>query len=117
MSSGLSRRELLFSPMRGLRRGIEAGRQPAVKPKVDDTPQVAIIMGRHCLAYQHVTCSLCYERCPEPGAIVREHGIPSVIASQCTGCRICQDVCPAPTNAIMTIAVPPPATNAAGVEP
>ena len=62
---------------------------------------VAIVQGRFCLAYQHSFCSSCVERCPVPGAIVLERGLPRVNAAACTGCRICHDVCPAPRNAIL----------------
>ena len=63
----------------------------------------AVIMGRHCLAYRHLICSTCYERCPEQGAIVRVQGLPRVITDKCTGCRVCHDVCPAPTNAVLMV--------------
>lgn len=67
-------------------------------------PRVAVIQGRHCLAYRSLACSVCAERCPEPGAIVRERGIPRVVADACTGCGVCRDVCPAPTNAVLVLA-------------
>ena len=64
---------------------------------------VALIQGRLCLAYRKLSCSVCAERCPEPGAIVRERGIPRVDPLVCTGCTICHEVCPAPQNAILKI--------------
>ncbi|ADE53091.1 4Fe-4S binding protein [Coraliomargarita akajimensis] len=64
-------------------------------------PQVAIIQGRHCLAYQNNFCSTCKERCPVPGAITSQHGIPRVVTELCTGCGVCHQLCPAPTNAIL----------------
>ena len=83
------------------------------KPQVSTTPvgatdaparpQVAVIQGRYCLAYQNSFCSVCSERCPEPDAIITERGIPRIVADACTGCRICHEVCPAPTNAILMI--------------
>jgi len=66
-------------------------------------PKVAVIQGRYCLAYQKSFCSVCSERCPEKGAIIRERGIPHVVADACTGCNICHEVCPAPTNAILMV--------------
>lgn len=63
-------------------------------------PMVAVIQGRFCLAYRSF-CSVCVERCPVPGAITVERGIPSVNAAACTGCGICAQVCPAPRNAIL----------------
>ena len=63
---------------------------------------VAVVQGRHCLAY-HSVCSVCYEHCPVPGAFLVESGIPSVVAETCTGCQICHQVCPAPTNAILIL--------------
>ncbi len=68
-----------------------------------DVAQVAVIQGRYCLAYQNSFCSVCKERCPEPGAILSERGIPRIVADACTGCNICLDVCPAPTKAILMI--------------
>ncbi len=58
--------------------------------------QVAVIAGRFCLAYQHSFCTTCSERCPEPGAIVIEQGLPRIVPEACTGCGICHEVCPAP---------------------
>lgn len=106
MSGGtLSRRDLLFGRL-------GAGVRKAMPPKQDaadasgnpaDTPKAAVIQGRHCLAYRDLMCSTCYERCPEPGAIVTERGIPQVVSDLCTGCGECHDVCPAPINAILMI--------------
>lgn len=72
-----------------------------------DDAQVALILDRFCLAYQGTFCSVCSERCPEPGAIVVEQGKPRVEQDLCTGCAICQDVCPAPKNAVFTVARKP----------
>lgn len=69
--------------------------------------QIAVIAGRHCLAYQGTGCSVCFERCPVNGAIKMEHGLPRVVADACTGCRICHEVCPAPVNAIRLLPRPP----------
>lgn len=66
-----------------------------------NVPQVAIIQGRYCLAYQRSFCSTCSEQCPEPNAIIVEQGIPRISADACTGCGICHQRCPAPTNAIL----------------
>lgn len=87
-----------------LRRVMLIGSKPEpVEPVVVDEsiPRVAIIQGRHCLAYQRSFCSVCSERCPVEGAIKVENGIPQVVAAACTGCNICHEVCPAPTNAIL----------------
>jgi len=81
----------------------------AIKPEEPpdtETPTVAVIAGRFCLAYQGSFCSVCHERCPETGAIVTERGLPRVIADLCTGCRVCHDVCPAPTNAVLLVPRP-----------
>lgn len=72
----------------------------------DDRPQVAIIQGRFCLAYQGGICFTCSEQCPEPGAITTQQGLPMVHADLCTGCGICHDLCPAPRNAILVQAKP-----------
>lgn len=100
--AALSRRDMLFGPFRKAR--VAASPTAPVPSPPQDANSVAVIMGRHCLAFRHVTCSTCYERCPEPGAIVRERGIPRVNPDACTGCRVCHDVCPAPTNAVLMIA-------------
>ena len=75
----------------------------ATSCEIPTTRQVAVIQGRHCLAYRSLTCTTCYERCSEPGAIQIERGIPSVTAAKCTGCSECHDVCPAPTNAVLLV--------------
>lgn len=69
----------------------------------EEVPQVAVISGRNCLAYQRSFCSSCVERCPVEGAISSQQGLPRVNPDACTGCRICLDVCPAPTKAILMI--------------
>lgn len=71
------------------------------------TPQVAVISGRNCLAYQRSFCSSCVERCPVEGAITTQQGLPRVNPDACTGCRICFDVCPAPTKAIILVPARP----------
>jgi len=96
---GYSRRDMLFGAFRKRPSAYDA---PHARVRAGEGA-AAVIMGRHCLAYRHVTCSTCYERCPEPGAIVRERGIPKVVADACTGCRVCHDVCPAPTNAVLMV--------------
>ncbi len=94
----LSRREWLrtfFSPRPEM---AESSPELAV-----EVPQVAVISGRNCLAYQRSFCSSCVERCPVEGAISSQQGLPRINADACTGCRICLDVCPAPTKAILMI--------------
>lgn len=78
--------------------------EPSPPPAVDE---FALILDRFCLAYQGSFCSVCVERCPEPGAITTEQGKPRVNADLCTGCRICHDVCPAPKNAVFLVAKKP----------
>ncbi|GAB4194501.1 MAG: hypothetical protein Kow00105_08720 [Phycisphaeraceae bacterium] len=94
----LSRRELLFGRLRA---GLDKVRPP--EEAGPDEPKTAVIQGRHCLAYRSLMCSTCFERCPEPGAIVIEQGIPQVVPDKCTGCGECRDVCPSPTNAILML--------------
>lgn len=64
--------------------------------------RVAVIQGRHCLAYRSF-CSTCVERCPVPGALIVTRGIPSVNSAVCTGCGVCREVCPAPVNAVLLL--------------
>jgi len=85
---------------------VEEAAQVPSKP-ADDTPQLALILDRFCLAWQGSFCSVCVERCPEPGAILTEMGKPRVNPDLCTGCKICHDVCPAPKNAVFLVARKP----------
>lgn len=97
----LSRRDLLFGRFRaGVRRATNTMQhKPEITPA--DGPTLAVIQGRHCLAYRGLMCSTCFERCPEQGAIVIEQGVPRVVGDRCTGCGDCHEVCPAPTNAVL----------------
>lgn len=121
MSPGLSRRGLFSLFGRSLRAPAEATAQiatgkPAPPPPAPDAqPKVAVIQGRFCLAYTSF-CTVCSERCPVPGAMKVEKGIPMVVTDTCTGCGICHEVCPAPTNAVLVLPrqrvsrfTPPPA--------
>jgi Na+-translocating ferredoxin:NAD+ oxidoreductase RNF subunit RnfB len=63
---------------------------------------VAVIQGRHCIALTSY-CSVCVERCPEPGAIDSRDLMPMIVPDLCTGCGICHQVCPAPTNAVLML--------------
>jgi ferredoxin len=110
--SAISRRDL-FRSFFGRRQeaagdspNIEKAAIPSVKPD-DNTPQLALILDRFCLAWQGSFCSVCVERCPEPGAILTEKGKPRVNPDLCTGCRICHDVCPAPKNAVFLVSRAP----------
>jgi Pyruvate/2-oxoacid:ferredoxin oxidoreductase delta subunit len=76
---------------------------PSAVPAQATVTRVAIVQGRHCLAYQRSFCSSCVERCPLPGALIRRDGLPLVDASVCDGCGLCQEVCPAPKNAILLL--------------
>jgi Na+-translocating ferredoxin:NAD+ oxidoreductase RNF subunit RnfB len=111
MSSGFSRRGLFSLFGRSLRGPAEATKavvataitkpgSPA--PAAEPREQVAVIQGRFCLAYTSF-CTVCSERCPVPGAMKVDKGIPMVVAETCTGCGVCHDVCPAPTNAVLVI--------------
>lgn len=110
MSSGLSRRGLFSLFGRSLRGPAEATKavvETAVSESRAPEPtapqdRVAVIQGRFCLAYTSF-CSVCAERCPVPGAMKVEKGIPMIVPDTCTGCGVCHDVCPAPTNAVLVI--------------
>ncbi len=110
MSAGLSRRRLFSLFGRPLRGPANGARPPDAAPpgerdsQVQPAPRdrVAVIQGRFCLAYTSF-CSVCVERCPVPGAMTAEKGIPRVLPTACTGCGICHDICPAPTNAVLVI--------------
>jgi Na+-translocating ferredoxin:NAD+ oxidoreductase RNF subunit RnfB len=122
MSSGLSRRGLfslfgrsLGAPAKAAVQSVSSPAAPA-PPAADPQPKVAIIQGRFCLAYTSF-CTVCSERCPVPGAMKVENGIPMVVAGACTGCGVCHEVCPAPRNAVLMLPrqrasrfAPPPAT-------
>jgi Na+-translocating ferredoxin:NAD+ oxidoreductase RNF subunit RnfB len=97
MKSRLTRRDLFSMFVRPLQRQQSSpGTEPATRS------QIAVIQGRHCLALTSF-CAACFERCPVPGAIKRNQGMPMVVPSACTGCGICQQVCPAPTNAVLLL--------------
>ena len=100
-SPQLSRRDLLFGRFRaGVRLATDTlENKPQTTPA--DGPTLAVIQGRHCLAYRGLMCSTCFERCPEQGAIVIEQGVPRIDSDKCTGCGDCREVCPAPTNAVL----------------
>ena len=74
-----------------------------LRPGRDPDDQVAQIQTDACLAHRSTLCTVCSERCPEPGAIRVEHGKPSVSLEACTGCGTCRDVCPAPYNAVIIV--------------
>ncbi len=83
----------------------KAADMPCRTPAAGDSPpaaRTAVIQGRFCLALTSF-CSACTERCPVPGAMTKERGMPMVIADACTGCGMCHDVCPAPRNAVLLI--------------
>ena len=99
----MTRRDFLSNmlPSRWAQRPTPAA--PVLETNDPATPTVAVIAGRHCLAYQGSFCSTCRERCPVDGAIVIERGLPRVNPALCNGCRICHELCPAPINAILMI--------------
>lgn len=76
---------------------------PPAPPAAGESPPLALILDRFCLAWQGSFCSVCSERCPEPGAITTERGKPRINSDLCTGCRICHEVCPAPKNAVFVV--------------
>jgi Na+-translocating ferredoxin:NAD+ oxidoreductase RNF subunit RnfB len=106
MSAGLSRRKLFSLFTRPLRptavSNVPARSRPAEAAAPSTVPRVAVIQGRFCLAYTSF-CSVCVERCPVPGALPSQGGIPMVAPEICTGCGVCQEVCPAPRNAVLLI--------------
>ncbi len=109
MAAEFSRRKLFTFLARTRKDGEEPQAGPAIPPvpPAPTGPMLAIIQGRHCTAPDDY-CSVCIERCPEPGAMTEHEIIPMVIAEHCTGCGICQQVCPAPTNAVLLVPRPQP---------
>jgi ferredoxin-type protein NapG len=84
-------------------------------------PEQPLVMGRAmiveqtCLAHQSLSCTVCSERCPVPGAIELDAGRPRVREDRCTGCGVCFHVCPAPSNAVIVMPLPDrPAPREAG---
>lgn len=105
-SQPISRRGLFSALVRPFKRHLDSA--PSVPdPDAKPVPKKAVIQGRLCLAYQGGMCFTCSERCPEPGAITTDQGIPTVHADLCSGCGICHDLCPAPRNAILMVDLPP----------
>ena len=109
--SNMSRRDLFRSLFRRNKETADEPSPPAtpapLRVPADDAPQIALILDRFCLAWQGSFCSVCVERCPEPGAIVTTMGKPRVNPDLCTGCRMCHDVCPAQKNAVFLVARKP----------
>jgi ferredoxin len=103
--SSISRRDL-FRSMFG-RRTEPAAPSVQETPVIAESPPLALILDRFCLAYQGSFCSVCSERCPADGAITVEQGKPRVNPDFCTGCKICHDVCPAPKNAVFLVSRKP----------
>ncbi|MBA2661019.1 MAG: 4Fe-4S binding protein [Bradymonadaceae bacterium] len=62
---------------------------------------VASIQPYACLAHMGSFCTVCSERCPQPGAIELVNHRPRVNASLCSGCGVCEPMCPAPGGAIV----------------
>jgi Pyruvate/2-oxoacid:ferredoxin oxidoreductase delta subunit len=108
----LSRRDLIHRFFKPLKDGGEKARTVLARSTALQGPTVAIIQGRFCLAYHDEFCSVCYERCPVPGAIELDDALPRIAWEKCTGCGICHDVCPAPENAILV--APRPSGGPAG---
>lgn len=107
----MSRRGLFSFLGRSLRRPAESakstgdsaiGASTPAQPAAEPQDRVAVIQGRFCLAYTSF-CTVCAERCPVPGAMKVEKGIPMIVPDTCTGCGVCHEVCPAPTNAVLVI--------------
>ncbi len=100
--SALSRRQWITGFWRPAPTAEVEGPHPVAPP--DAGPRVAVIQGRHCLAYRNLMCSTCLERCPKPDAILLIDKMPQVNPSACTGCGDCHAVCPAPINAVLLLA-------------
>ncbi|MCA9532928.1 MAG: 4Fe-4S binding protein [Myxococcales bacterium] len=72
-----------------------------------------------CLASSSQVCTVCVERCPEPGAITLDGFLPIIDEARCTGCGACEPACPAPTTAIRvlprlpSLSSPTPSTRSA----
>jgi len=112
MNDDLSRRGFLAAFHRPFGRKHGAVAPPAIRVEETAPPvaKVAIVQGRFCLALTSF-CSACVERCPVPGAMKKERGMPMVVADACTGCGLCQEICPAPRNAVLLMPrrqTPPP---------
>lgn len=102
MNDELSRRGFFAAFRRplGRTRGPAAAKVIEAEEAAAPAAMVAVVQGRHCLALTSF-CSACVERCPVPGAMKKERGLPMVVADACTGCGVCQEVCPAPRNAVL----------------
>jgi Na+-translocating ferredoxin:NAD+ oxidoreductase RNF subunit RnfB len=97
----LSRRDLIQKFFKPLQAGGARTRSIFERSRHQPFERVAAIQGRLCLAYHDGFCSVCYERCPVPGAIQFDDGLPLIVPETCTGCAVCHEVCPAPQNAIL----------------
>lgn len=106
---GLTRRDMLARLFRPVQRAVTAAvpATPAAATPPAPLSHIAVIAGRHCLAYQGIPCTLCVDRCPVPGALRLEDGLPRVEPALCTGCDLCRQVCPSPEEAIRLVVRPP----------
>ena len=81
--------------------GDEAEAQVDADATAAPPQQVVMLQAAACIAYRGTLCTVCVERCPEPGAIVTAYGRPSIVSETCTGCGDCVAHCPAPINALL----------------
>jgi len=102
MNADLSRRGFFAAVRRPFGRPRGPVARNGAQAETPDPPvsMVAVVQGRFCLALTSF-CSACVERCPVPGAMKKERGLPMVVADACAGCGVCQEVCPAPRNAVL----------------
>lgn len=64
--------------------------------------RVAHVLPFSCLEQTGTGCSVCTERCPVAGALVRR-GRALEVTDACDGCGRCAEVCPAPGGAILLV--------------
>ncbi|MBP7949244.1 MAG: 4Fe-4S binding protein [Verrucomicrobiales bacterium] len=102
MSTAISRRGFFSAVSRPFHPASAAADRSGAAANEPSVLRTAVIQGRFCMALTSF-CSVCTERCPVPGAMHRERGLPQVISDVCTGCGICQEVCPAPRNAVLLL--------------
>lgn len=61
---------------------------------------VARVETDNCLGSIGQVCTVCVERCPEPGVLSLVGLLPQVDGEKCTGCGECEQRCPSPLLAI-----------------
>lgn len=104
---GINRRAFLRGRLGGKAPDAEAS-SPAPLTRAEIRRRATSNLGRfvakietdNCLGSIGQVCTVCVERCPEPGVLSLVGTLPQVDSERCTGCGECEQRCPSPLLAI-----------------